>query len=201
MSAVNREDYLQELYGRLSNRLPRQELDNVMKYYEEYFDEAGPAREADIIAELGTPSELAAEIVGRRPTEAQYYYEPRQRPRRSAGQIVLLACLSPIWVPLLIAAVAVVFSLIVAIFAVAGSVAVAGLACVLGGIFAVWCGFTAIFSAGIPTLMFFGGMGLFVAAVGLLLFLGGVALCGLCGKGTAAFFRMVFGGNQREVMA
>ena len=50
--------------------------------------------------------------------------------------------------------------------------------------------------------MFFGGAGLFIAALGLLLFLGGVALCGLCGKGTAAFCRMIFGGgNKREVMA
>ncbi|MBC5738259.1 DUF1700 domain-containing protein [Lawsonibacter faecis] len=199
---MNREEYLQELYARLSNRLPRQELDNVMKYYEEYFDEAGSAREQEIIAELGTPAELAAEIAGRKPTETQYVYEPRPRRRRSAGQIVLLACLSPIWVPLLIAAVAVVFSLIVALFAVAGSIAAAGLGCVLAGIFSIWCGFTAIFSGGIPTLMFFGGAGLFIAALGLLLFLGGVALCGLCGKGTAAFCRMIFGGgNKREVMA
>lgn len=63
---MDRERYLQEVYGRLSNKMPRKDLDSVMRYYEEYFNEAGPEREAEIIAELGSPEELAAKILGER---------------------------------------------------------------------------------------------------------------------------------------
>lgn len=60
---MDRERYLQEVWARLSNRMPRKDLDGIMRYYEEYFDEAGPQREAEVIAELGTPEELARRIL------------------------------------------------------------------------------------------------------------------------------------------
>lgn len=63
---MDRERYLQEVWARLSNKMPRKDLDSVMHYYEEYFNEAGPEREAEIIAELGSPEELAAQILGER---------------------------------------------------------------------------------------------------------------------------------------
>lgn len=60
---MDRERYLQEVWARLSNRMPRKDLEGVIRYYEEYFDEAGPAREAEVMAELGTPEELAGRIL------------------------------------------------------------------------------------------------------------------------------------------
>lgn len=60
---MDRERYLQEVWARLSNRMPRKDLEGVMRYYEEYFDEAGPQREAEVMAELGTPEELAGRIL------------------------------------------------------------------------------------------------------------------------------------------
>ena len=36
-----------------------------MDYFSEYFEEAGPENEAQVIAELGTPKEAARDIISR----------------------------------------------------------------------------------------------------------------------------------------
>lgn len=202
---MNREAYLQELWGRLSNRMPRKELEHTMHYYEEYFSEAGPEREAAVMDELGTPEDLARQIMGERAVDmGSPAYDSPPRVRRepwSGGKIALVVCLSPIWLPLLIAAFAVVVSLVAAVFSVVAALILGGVGVVAGGVFAVWCGFTAIFSGGFPTLMFFSGMGLFCAGIGVLMTLGGVALGSVCCKGVAAMCRGFFGGKTREVLA
>lgn len=59
---MNKEEYLNILQTELSG-LPREERDNVMEYYTEYFDEAGEDKVSDVIMELGSPYELAAKIM------------------------------------------------------------------------------------------------------------------------------------------
>lgn len=93
---MDRERYLQEVYGRLSNKMPRKDLDSVMRYYEEYFDEAGPEREAEIIAELGSPAELAAKILGERGGKRSHGWAVGLGV--AAGALVLVAVLSVAWV-------------------------------------------------------------------------------------------------------
>lgn len=196
---MSREEYLQELWGRLSNRMPRQELENVMHYYEEYFEEAGSEREQDVIAELGSPAALAAQIMGEAPPQAEPVAPggyPRPRRRWTTGQVVLAACLFPIWLPLLIAVFAVAVCLVAAMFAAVVGIAAGGIGAVVAGIFSIWCGFTQIFHNPATTIFFSGG-GLLAAGVGLLLFLGGVALGKACSKATAAMFRPLFRRNQK----
>ena len=43
-------------------KLPRHEIDDAIAYYNEYFEEAGPEAEADVIRELGSPSRIATQI-------------------------------------------------------------------------------------------------------------------------------------------
>lgn len=45
------------------HRLPTQEIDAALIYYEEYFDEAGQENEQDVIEKLGPPSQAAAQIL------------------------------------------------------------------------------------------------------------------------------------------
>lgn len=188
---MNREEYLSELYGRLRQRLPGGELEHIMKYYEEYFNEAGPEREAEIMADLGSPEDLSRQILGGRGvnTPPDYRYEQPQRRTWTGGKIALLICLFPIWLPLLIAIPAVAFGAVVAIGA-------AGIGCIGGGIFAVWCGFTALFTPGFATTMVFGGLGLLLAGFGLAMLVGAVALGKVCGKGIGTLCHWIFVGSR-----
>jgi len=56
---MDRREYLQALDRALHPLTPRREREDILRYYEEYFDEAGPEREEDVIALLGDPAELA----------------------------------------------------------------------------------------------------------------------------------------------
>ena len=43
--------------------LPEEERANALRYYEEYFDDAGPENETKAIEELGEPAKVAAQIL------------------------------------------------------------------------------------------------------------------------------------------
>ena len=58
---MTRNEFLSELRERLS-RLPSAERDAALSYYTEYFDDAGPEHEQDVIHELGSPAAVAARI-------------------------------------------------------------------------------------------------------------------------------------------
>ncbi len=60
---MSREDYLRALSERLSGRMPAKELEKVIQYYADYFDEAGAEREQEVIEKLGDPAEVAATIL------------------------------------------------------------------------------------------------------------------------------------------
>ena len=59
---MNRADYMAALRRALSV-LPEEERANALRYYEEYFDDAGPENEAKAIEELGEPAKVAAQIL------------------------------------------------------------------------------------------------------------------------------------------
>lgn len=59
---MNRNQYMKELERRLK-KLPKEEYDRAMEYFEEYFAEAGAEHEESAIASLGTPQEAAEEIL------------------------------------------------------------------------------------------------------------------------------------------
>ena len=58
---MNKRDWLKKLQMELY-RMPRNEIDDAVAYYSEYFEEAGPEREQEIISELGDPAKVAAQI-------------------------------------------------------------------------------------------------------------------------------------------
>lgn len=54
--------YLAELAEGLARWVPERERQNILRYYAEYFDEAGPGREADVVRELGDPWALSCRL-------------------------------------------------------------------------------------------------------------------------------------------
>lgn len=58
---MNRAEYMKEL-AFLVQDVPDEEREEALQYYEDYFDDAGPENEEQVIAELGRPEKLAAII-------------------------------------------------------------------------------------------------------------------------------------------
>lgn len=54
--------YLAELAEGLARWVPERERQDILRYYAEYFDEAGPGKEAEVVQELGDPWALASRL-------------------------------------------------------------------------------------------------------------------------------------------
>lgn len=59
---MSKQDYLRHLSAALSTLVPDRERLEIVRYYEEYFEEAGLEQEAALIQELGDPAALAQKI-------------------------------------------------------------------------------------------------------------------------------------------
>ena len=61
MGVPSREEFLEQLRRQLRD-LPQEEIDNAIRYYEEYLDEAGPENMEQVMAQLESPEKVAAQI-------------------------------------------------------------------------------------------------------------------------------------------
>ena len=68
---MNKKLFLDELHRLLSD-LPPEERNQAIKYYEDYFEDAGPENEQAILKELGSPQELADQIKATTQDDIEY---------------------------------------------------------------------------------------------------------------------------------
>lgn len=112
---MTRVEYLQALEKELRG-LPQKDFQEAMDYFTEYLEDAGLEHEADIIAELGTPSEAAKDIVS---TVLGKTTEPVQKRRllslKTIGDKVVFGLLFLLASPFLVALALVVLALGVAV--------------------------------------------------------------------------------------
>lgn len=80
---MNRQDFMNRLASELA-RLPEEEIQAAMEYYNEYFDEAGPENEQQAIRDLGSPSKIATQI------KADYAVRQLDEPGTKTGLNVFL---------------------------------------------------------------------------------------------------------------
>lgn len=59
---MNKREFLQSLREKLT-QMPEEEVNAALRYYEEYFDEAGVQNEERVLKELGTPEQVAKQIL------------------------------------------------------------------------------------------------------------------------------------------
>lgn len=168
---MSRKEYIDELYRRLS-RMPEADRREAVGYYEEYFDEAGPENEQDVINNFGSPAQVARQIL------ADYAVKESvakpQSPRKGLWAIllVLLAiCAAPIALPVAIVAVTLIFVAIVLVVVfifvgvvIVGAMGVAGIAGLISAV--------AVITLSPATGIFCLGIG--IAFIGICL------LCGIC---------------------
>lgn len=149
---MTRREFMLELRERL-NRLSSAEREAALSYYEEYFDEAGPEREQDVIRELGSPAALASRILADHAVKEARNAPLNPRKGLSALWFVLLAILAA---PLALPALCALIGVIIAVVAVVAVIAVGAVGLVIGGIALFAGGFFAIFATPASALILFG---------------------------------------------
>lgn len=146
---MTRLDFMEELRSHLQ-MLPFTEQQDALRYYEEYFDDAGPENEQKVMEELGTPEEVAKNIIANSSLNLANppYRDCSQSPQRGfqpmgtpqpkkskTGLWIFLACTSIIWGPILFAVaivfLSVLFSVLVTLFSLAITFAVLCVALVI----------------------------------------------------------------------
>ena len=157
---MTKAEFLDALRAKLAG-LPPEELNERLAFYNEMItdrmEDGIPEEEA--VAELGTVEDVVNQIMSEIPLSTLVRQKVRPRRALKVWEIILLVLGSPIWLSLLIALLAVVFSVYVSIWAVVVSLwaveisliasafacAAAGILCLFRGSF--WQG-VAVFGAG-----------------------------------------------------
>lgn len=196
---MGKQEYLAQVQVLLTGRMAPEEIARTLAYYEEYFDEAGPDRAAEIAEELGTPAELAHRVLGEgrmvKPEEV-----PRERRGLGGLWAALLAlCAAPIALPLIAVAVGLVVVLAAVVICVVVAIWLGGGACVIVGFYVGARSFTLLFSGGMSTLMYYSGLGMLTAGIGLLLITLGLGVAELCFRGMIALVRRITRGREVQV--
>ena len=164
---MTRREFMTELAARL-HRLPKEDLQAALQYYEEYFDEAGSQNEQEVIS----PAHVASKIL------SDYAVKEAKKARASTKSgwrafwfTILAICAAPVAVPLIIAAVVTIVALGFAGFAVVFALIIAAGAIFIKGIGSLFFGSatalllfgSALILVGFALLIFYGISALIVA--------------------------------------
>lgn len=197
---MTKQEFLQRL-NRLLADVTQEEREEALRYYEEYFDEAGPEQEQAVLAELGSPEKVAAIIKANVPGSrippryqtqgsgqaagaaagAAQYANPPQYPgaapksdNRTLFWVVVVAAaliLSPLWLSVL----GTVLGILAAVAITGAALAFSGVAMVIAGIVVVVKGFLTLWT-GVGTALLVAGLGVLDIALGFLVLGIGLAL-------------------------
>ena len=162
-------EFISILTGKLSH-LPWEAVRERVEFYIEAIEdrvEEGLSEE-EAVAEVGSPDEIAAQIIADLPPAPVEAPSRKQRRKLSSGEILLLVLGSPLWLSLLIAAAAVVISLYASLWAVVISLWAAFVS-VVAGAFAGVVGGAFLTFANASSSIFMIGAGIFCIGAAILL--------------------------------
>lgn len=167
---MNKRDFITSLISELKNIEPS-ELQDIIQYYNEYFDEAGEENEEQVIKELGSPKTLANQI--KTDSAIKYLQKSNLSAKKSFKSVwVIIGAIfaAPVALPIGIALAAVAIALaitfaclILTFFLLSASLAVLGVFIAVTSFFIIPTNF------GSFLLMF--GLGLIMAGLSILVFI------------------------------
>ena len=170
---MNKDEFLARILSRLEG-LPDEDIQQSVDYYSEIIEDKveDGMTEEEAIQAIGSPEDIAEQILMDTPLPKLVKAKVKPKSQMKVWMIVLLVLGSPVWLPLLIAAAAVLlsvyivlWSVVLVLYAVDFSFSAAALACLAGGFafcirFSLLDGIftlgTALVFAGLAVLMFFG---------------------------------------------
>lgn len=195
---MNRAQFIKEL-ERLLSDLPYGERQEAIQYYNDYFDDAGPEKEAQVIAELGSPAKVAKTIregmseggeytehgyedarfrqaqelssEWKKPEEPQVFNRCKgANPWKFFSILLLCLLLFPIILPLFLAFLGVIAAVILGICGLIAGAVVAAVALPLAGLLLIGIAVYNLFF--LPAIgITLGGIGCLLLSAGILLFL------------------------------
>ena len=154
---MTKQEFLQRLELLVAD-LPYEERDSAMTYYREYLEEAGPENEQAVLAELGSPEQLAAQIhatAGAPMPRRSRNPLPRPGAHR-AERVVMVVLIALVASPFLVGILGGLFGFVIA-----------GVAMILAGVVCTVLSLLQIVSAGMDALLL-AGMSLTVLGLGIL---------------------------------
>lgn len=183
---MGKQEFLAALREGLSG-LPQNDIEERLTFYGEMIDdrvEEGLTEE-DAVSEIGTVSEVVSQIVAEIPLSR--LVKERVRPKRTprAWEIVLLTLGSPIWLSVLIAALAVILAAYAVVWSVLVSLCAAEAALAVGSLEGVLSAVVLAIRGNVLTGTAMLGAGMFCAGLSIFLFFG----CREAAKGTLLLTR------------
>ena len=103
---MTRQEYMQQLAA-LLDAMPEAERRDALDYYEEYFDAAGPEKEAQTIQELGSPQNVAEKIWEGTGAQSGTLMPDNSMPEQGSRRRK-----SPVWIALAVLAILIVVLLV-----------------------------------------------------------------------------------------
>ena len=174
---MNKETFLSELRRALAG-LPQEDIEERLAFYSESIDdrvEDGLTAEEAVEA-IGSVDEIRNQIMAEIPLGKLVREKMRPKGTTNVWKVILLILGAPLWIPLLIAAAAVLFSLYICVWALVISVWAVDLALV-GGVIAGVGGTVLYLKEGsFAGALFYAGAAVLCAGAAILLFFGCIQL-------------------------
>ena len=188
---MSKDAFIGELRHRMAG-LPQEAVDRTVEYYSELIADSmeDGLSEAEAVSRLGSLDEIVASVVKDTPLPQIIQNRVKEKQGVKAWQVVLLILGAPLWLPLLIATLAVAFALFVALWVVVLALWVAVAAIILAGMLAVVGGIVELCRLQVPQGLVLLGGGLVCLGLCALLFL----LMKLLTVGTAKLCRWIWTG-------
>lgn len=190
---MKREEFLTALARRL-RRLPKAEREEALAFYREYLDEAGEKREAETLAALGDPKEVARQIIQEAAIKVSDPEHEEGRSFLASFRTILLGvCAASVSIPLTaVALIGLAVVILVALSLMAGGILALASGIFCGGV-SILYGAAELISSPADGMVVI-GIGLVMTALGILLFLGLLSL----GRILARAFRRAGGAVIRR---
>lgn len=197
---MSRDAFIGELRHRMAG-LPKEAVDRTVEYYSELIADSmeDGLSEEEAVSRLGSLDEIVANVVKDTPLpqiiETRIQEKKARRGGIRAWEVLLLVLGAPLWLPLLMAVLAVVLALYVALWAVVIALWAVVAAVILTGVVAVAAGIVELCQMHLPQGLVLLGGGLVCLGLCALLFLlmklitvGTVKLCKLVWTGIKSLF-------------
>lgn len=178
-TAWTRDEFLAQLKHHL-RKLPQTEIDSAVEFYSEFIDEAGEDNEAASLSSLGSPREIAVQLMANRTLSELESAPPSPKRGLSVVWVVILVIFaSPIALPLAAGAAALIIGIAAMLFALVVMLYIALIAIIvalfatcitlaLGGLLYI-CLSLPLFFQSVASGFFYLGTGLLAAALGVMI--------------------------------
>lgn len=188
---MNKSDFIRNLKRKLKH-LPKEDREDAIAYYTEYFEEMGADDDCDVTSELGKPEEVAKEIIT---NCAEKYINTQQEKGgiRNSIAVLRIIILAVFASPIALSLAGVGIALLAVMFILILCIDIAGIALVFSSIILL---ISIFFTTGIAQMLICCGMGFISLGLGVLLFAAGIRIGENYTRTVAKLFKNKFIGRK-----